>query len=114
MTPNPAENSNVSDSSDVTDTSDDAPPHMKGTTAGSLLTLPESPRWLMEKGKEGQAIAELEKLHKTKSNPNSPFIRAEAIHFKTLIDFERCLLKGYMAILKTASLRKCALCSIIS
>ncbi|KAI0896168.1 general substrate transporter [Annulohypoxylon nitens] len=81
--------------------------------ACSLLTLPESPRWLMENGKEGQAIAELEKLHKTKSNPNSALVCAEVVQIKAQVEIARHMPKGYMAIFKTATLRKRALFSII-
>ncbi|KAI1452432.1 general substrate transporter [Annulohypoxylon moriforme] len=79
----------------------------------SLLFLPESPRWLMEKGKEEQAIAELEKLHRTNSDLNGALVRAEAIQIKAQVEAERHLPKGYMSILKTPPLRKRALCSII-
>ncbi|KAI1206359.1 general substrate transporter [Annulohypoxylon truncatum] len=81
--------------------------------ACSILYLPESPRWLMENGKEEQAIAELRKLHRTKSDPNGSLVRAEAIQIKAQVEAENRLPKGYMSILKTPPLRKRALCSIL-
>ncbi|KAI1097379.1 general substrate transporter [Jackrogersella minutella] len=81
--------------------------------ACSLLFLPESPRWLMEKGKEEQAIAELQRLHKTKSDPNGTLARAEAIQIKAQVEAERQLPKGYLYIFRTPPLRKRAFCSIL-
>ncbi|OTA52237.1 general substrate transporter [Hypoxylon sp. EC38] len=79
----------------------------------SLLFLPESPRWLMENGREEQARAELEQLHKTNSDPNGALARAEAIQIKAQIESERSLPKGYFYIFKTPHLRKRAFCSIL-
>ncbi|KAI1407382.1 general substrate transporter [Hypoxylon sp. FL1857] len=79
----------------------------------SLLSLPESPRWLMENGREEQARSELERLHKTKSDPNGALARAEATQIKAQIEAERNLPKGYLYICKTPHLRKRAFCSIL-
>lgn len=81
--------------------------------ACSLIFVPESPRWLMEKGKEHQARLELERLHRTKSDPNGTLARAEATQIKAQVDAERHLPKGYIYIFKTPHLRKRAFCSIL-
>ncbi|KAI0884104.1 general substrate transporter [Annulohypoxylon maeteangense] len=79
----------------------------------SIIFLPESPRWLMEKSKEEQAIKELERLHRTQSDANGALVRAEAIQIKSQVEAERHLPKGYISIFKTRPLRKRALCSIL-
>lgn len=81
--------------------------------AFSLIFLPESPRWLMEKGREKQARAELERLHRTKSDPDGTLARAEATQIKAQVEAERHLPKGYVYIFKTPHLRKRAFCSIL-
>ncbi|KAI6085227.1 general substrate transporter [Hypoxylon rubiginosum] len=81
--------------------------------AYSLMLLPESPRWLMEKGREEQARAELERLHRTKSDPEGTLARAEATQIKAQVEAERHLPKGYLYIFKTPHLRKRAFCSIL-
>ncbi|KAI1080755.1 general substrate transporter [Whalleya microplaca] len=81
--------------------------------ACSLYFLPESPRWLMEKGRDEQAKAELERLHSTKADPNGTLARAEAAQIKAQVDAERHLPKSYIYIFKTPHLRKRALCSIL-
>ncbi|OTB02627.1 hypothetical protein M426DRAFT_322546 [Hypoxylon sp. CI-4A] len=79
----------------------------------SLIFLPESPRWLMENGREEQAKIELERLHRTKSDPSGALARAEAIQIKAQVEAEKNLPKGYIYIFKTPALRKRAYCSIL-
>ncbi|KAI2608956.1 general substrate transporter [Hypoxylon fragiforme] len=81
--------------------------------ACSLYFLPESPRWLMENGREEQARAELERLHSTKSDPDGTLARAEATQIKAQVEAEKNLPKGYIYIFKTPALRKRAFCSIL-
>ncbi|KAI2777943.1 general substrate transporter [Daldinia loculata] len=81
--------------------------------ACSLIFVPESPRWLMENGKEEQAKAELERLHSTKSDPKGTLARAEAIQIKAQVEAERNLPKGYIYIFTTPHLRKRAFCAIL-
>jgi MFS family permease len=79
----------------------------------SLFFLPESPRWLMEKGRDEDAKAVLEYLHNTKGDPNSTLAHVEAIQIKAQVDAERHLPKGFIYIFTTPHLRKRAFCSII-
>ncbi|KAK6951596.1 hypothetical protein Daesc_006118 [Daldinia eschscholtzii] len=81
--------------------------------ACSLMFVPESPRWLMENGKEEQARVELERLHSTKSDPNGALARAEAIQIKAQVEAEKNLPKGYVYIFTTPHLRKRAFCGIL-
>ncbi|OTB18656.1 hypothetical protein K445DRAFT_8678 [Daldinia sp. EC12] len=81
--------------------------------ACSLMFVPESPRWLMENGKEEQAKAELERLHNTKSDPNGALARAEAIQIKAQVEAEKNLPKGYVYIFTTPHLRKRAFCGTL-
>jgi MFS family permease len=80
---------------------------------GSLFFLPESPRWLMEKGRDEDAKAVLEYLHNTKGDPNSTLAHAEVVQIKAQVDAEKHLPKGFIYIFSTPHLRKRAICSII-
>ncbi|KAL3421406.1 hypothetical protein PVAG01_07851 [Phlyctema vagabunda] len=80
---------------------------------GSLYFLPESPRWLMEKGRDEEAKQVLEYLHTTKYDPHSTLARAEAVQIKAQVEAEKTLPKGFIYIFSTPHLRKRAFCSII-
>ncbi|ESZ91941.1 hypothetical protein SBOR_7686 [Sclerotinia borealis F-4128] len=79
----------------------------------SLWFLPESPRWLMEKGRDAEAKQVLEYLHKTTADPYNTLARAEAVQIKAQVDTERALPKGFIYIFSTPHLRKRAFISII-
>ncbi|TVY26083.1 High-affinity glucose transporter [Lachnellula hyalina] len=80
---------------------------------GSLYFLPESPRWLMEKGRDEEAKKVLEYLHNTESDPDATFAQAEAVQIKAQVETEKLLPKGFIYIFSTPHLRKRAFCSIL-
>lgn len=79
----------------------------------SLIFLPESPRWLVEKGHTKEAAAILERLHRTKSDPTGKVAHAEMIQIQAQVEVERTLPRGYLYILKTPSLRKRFICTAL-
>lgn len=79
----------------------------------SLFLLPESPRWLMEKGREKEARSVLENLHRTEADPDATFAHAEANQIKAQVESEKGLPKGYVYIFTTPHLRKRAFCAIL-
>lgn len=79
----------------------------------SLYFLPESPRWLMEQGRDDEAKAILVMLHKTKTDPDGLLANAEAIQIKAQVDTEKSLPGGFWYIFTTRHLLKRAWCSIM-
>ncbi|KAK3306208.1 general substrate transporter [Chaetomium strumarium] len=53
-----------------------------------LFSLPESPRWLLKKGWEANALNVLTLVH-GKGNPDSPFVRQELVEIHAAINEER-------------------------
>ncbi|TVY16997.1 High-affinity glucose transporter [Lachnellula arida] len=80
---------------------------------GSLYFLPESPRWLMEKGRDEDAKKVLQYLHNTKDDPDATLAQAEAVQIKAQVETEKLLPKGFIYIFSTPHLRKRAFCSIL-
>ena len=79
----------------------------------SLFFLPESPRWLVENGQVEKAAAILERLHRTKFDPTGTVAHAEMIQIRAQVEVERSLPRGYIHILRTPSLRKRFICTIL-
>ncbi|KAL4793093.1 general substrate transporter [Aspergillus venezuelensis] len=79
----------------------------------SLSFIPESPRWLLQKGRDEEAKSVLEYLHKTKSDTRAVFAHAELKSIKAQVELEKNTPHGYIHILSTASHRKRAACSIL-
>lgn len=79
----------------------------------SLFFLPESPRWLVEVGHDNEAAAILERLHRSKSDPNGTVAHAEMIQIKAQTAVERSLPRGYLHILAKPSLRKRFICTAL-
>jgi MFS family permease len=79
----------------------------------SLSFLPESPRWLCEKGREKESWEVVQKLHKSENDPDAHFANAEMSQIKAQIEIERTLPRGYLHILRTPHLRFRAVISVL-
>ncbi|KAJ5887855.1 hypothetical protein N7495_007896 [Penicillium taxi] len=79
----------------------------------TLYFIPESPRWLMEQGRDEEAIRVLEYLHRTNRDPSASFAHAEAKQIKAQVEAEKNSPRGFIYILKTPSHRKRAICAVL-
>ena len=79
----------------------------------SLFFLPESPRWLCEKGREKECWEIVQRLHKNEEDPDAHFAKAEMSQIKAQIEVERTLPRGYLHILRTPHLRLRAAISVL-
>ncbi|KAI8658921.1 MFS domain-containing protein [Fusarium keratoplasticum] len=81
---------------------------------GSLMALPESPRWLCEVGRYPEAWEIIQSLHKHKDGVDNETAATEMAQIKAEIEAEKSLPVGYVHIFRTPALRHRAICSILT
>ncbi|CZR67460.1 related to glucose facilitated diffusion protein [Phialocephala subalpina] len=79
----------------------------------SLIFLPESPRWLIEKGRPEDAARILNQIHTSKEDADSSYARAEMAQISAQVEAERQLPSSYLYILRTPSMRKRLICTLL-
>lgn len=79
----------------------------------TIFFLPESPRWLIAKGRLDDAARVLGSLHMTKHDPSNAIARAELIQIELQHKKDEHLPRGFVHIFKTKTLRKRAYATIL-
>jgi len=79
----------------------------------SLFFLPESPRWLVEKGHKNEAAKILGRIHRTKTDPDGIYAHAEMIQIIAQVESEKSLDKSFLNIIRTPALRKRMICTLL-
>lgn len=74
--------------------------------AMGALWIPESPRYLLMKGRTDESWAVLSRLHQDPNDPDQLAAHEEFYQMRSQIEYENSHPKGYWGILKTASYRK--------
>ncbi|CZR70281.1 related to glucose facilitated diffusion protein [Phialocephala subalpina] len=79
----------------------------------SLFFLPESPRWLVEKGRKNEATKILDRIHRTKRDPDGIYAHAEMVQIIAQVEAEKSLDTGFLNIIRTPALRKRMICTLL-
>jgi MFS family permease len=75
----------------------------------ALYFIPESPRFLLLKGKSEEAWEIVSKLHSDPADENQAYVKEEFFQMRTQLEFDRTLDSSWMHLLKKPSYRKRAL-----
>jgi MFS family permease len=75
------------------------------------IWVPETPRYLLLRGRSDQAWRNLQRLHHDPNDPSDSLAHEEFISMKAAIEYERTQPSGYLGIFRTASYRKRAFLS---
>lgn len=79
----------------------------------SLISLPESPRWLVEHGRAADAGRILDSIHKTHDDPEGRVAHAELHQIVAQVELDRSLPSSWWHIITTPSLRKRLICTLL-
>ena len=78
-----------------------------------IYWIPESPRFLLTKGRTSEAWRIVHALHSDAADPTDEFAKREFYQMRKQIEFDTTMPDSYLHIFKTPSLRKRALMTIL-
>lgn len=79
----------------------------------SLVFLPESPRWLVEHGRQEEAGKILDRIHRTSADPDGKIAHAEIVQISAQVEADKSSPSSWFHILSTKSLRKRFICTLL-
>jgi len=79
----------------------------------SLVTLPESPRWLVANGRVDEAGKILTSIHKTTADAEGAVARAELLQIVAQVELDRTLPNGWLYLIREPSMRKRTICTLL-
>lgn len=78
-----------------------------------LFFIPESPRWLVEHDRAEEAAQILNRIHKTRTDPEGAVARAEFVQIQAQIELEKSSPTSWLHIIRSKSLRKRLICTLL-
>lgn len=80
---------------------------------GSLVALSESPRWLVEHGRTDEARNILDRIHRTKFDPEGRLAHAELVQIVSQVQMDSSSPTSWVYIFRTPSMRKRLICTLV-
>lgn len=79
----------------------------------SLIFLPESPRWMIEHGRQQEAAKLLDRIHRTAGDPDGKIAHAEFVQIVAQVELDRHFPTSWVYMVTNKPMRKRFICTLL-